>query len=80
VAPKLGFEVDTALREAEVTGLSSSVNLVYELPSLGRVTPYVAGGVGVSSTARSISSHWARSGEEDNLHRQCRWRRQDADR
>ena len=47
VAPKLGIEVDTALREAEVTGLSSSVNLVYDLPSLGRVTPYVAGGVGL---------------------------------
>ena len=43
----LSVEVDTALREAEVTGLTSSVSLLYDLPSIGRVTPYVAGGIGV---------------------------------
>ena len=46
VAPKLSVEVETALREAEVTGLTSSVNLLYDLPSIGRVRPYVVGGVG----------------------------------
>lgn len=46
VAPKLSVEVETALREAEVTGLTSSISLLYDLPSIGRVTPYVAGGVG----------------------------------
>ena len=47
VAPKLSIELDTALRKAEVTGLSSSVSLLFDLPSIGRVTPYVAGGVGL---------------------------------
>ncbi len=46
LAPKLSIELDTALRQAEVTGLSSSVSLLYDLPSIGRVTPYVAGGAG----------------------------------
>ena len=46
IASKLSIEVETAVRQAEVTGLSSSVSLLYDLPSIGRVTPYVAGGAG----------------------------------
>ena len=46
IASKLSIEVETSVRQAEVTGLSSSVSLLYDLPSIGRVTPYVAGGAG----------------------------------
>ena len=46
IASKLSIEVETAVRQAEVTGLSSSVSLLYDLPSIGRVTSYLAGGVG----------------------------------
>ena len=56
VAPKLSIEVDTALRQAEVTGLSSSVSLIYDLPSIGRATPYVAGGVGVEQYGTVVQS------------------------
>ena len=47
VASKLSIELETALRESEVTGLLTNVSLIYDLPSIGRVTPYVAGGVGL---------------------------------
>jgi opacity protein-like surface antigen len=56
VAPKLSIELDTALREAEVTGLNSSVSLVYDLPSIGRLTPYVAGGVGFEQYGAVVES------------------------
>ena len=56
LAPKLSIELDTALRKAEVTGLSSSVSLLFDLPSIGRVTPYVAGGVGVEQYGTVLES------------------------
>jgi hypothetical protein len=41
------LELDTALRHAEINGLTTSVSVLYDLPSLGRATPYLAAGVGL---------------------------------
>ena len=56
VAPRLNIEVDTALQKTEVTGLSSSVSLLYDLPSIGRVTPYIAGGAGIEEYGTVVQS------------------------
>jgi hypothetical protein len=40
-------ELETAYRRSQAASLSSSVNLLYDLPSVGRVTPYVAAGIGL---------------------------------
>ena len=56
VAPRLNIEVDTALQKTEVTGLSSSVSLLYDLPSIGRVTPYIAGGAGIEQYGTVVES------------------------
>jgi hypothetical protein len=61
VAPKLSVELETAFREAEVTGLTSSVSLLYDLPSLGRVNrtwlvASVSSSTGASSTLHSRDS------------------------
>jgi opacity protein-like surface antigen len=34
--------------------ISSSLNLIYELPAVGRVRPYAAGGVGLEETVTAI--------------------------
>jgi hypothetical protein len=47
LAANFSVELDTGHRRAEVNGLSSSVSLLYDLPRMGRLIPYVAGGVGV---------------------------------
>lgn len=46
----LGLEVDVAYRRGEggVHALSSHTGLLYYLPRLGRSTPYVVGGIGLS--------------------------------
>lgn len=47
VGAKFSIEIDTGQRRAELNGLSASVNLLYDLPRMGLLIPYVAGGVGV---------------------------------
>ena len=44
---RISFEVDTGLRLAEMNALNVNAGLLYDLPRLGRVTPYVAGGIGL---------------------------------
>jgi hypothetical protein len=48
-------EVEIGYRRSEIDALSSSVNLIYALPRLGRVTPYVAGGVGLEKYATGLT-------------------------
>src|SRR5688572_29067439 len=50
VTSKLSVESEVAYRRGEgnIHALSSSVNLLYSLPRLGRATPYVVGGVGLA--------------------------------
>jgi hypothetical protein len=47
LASNLSAELETGYRHGEMHALSSHVSLLYDLPALGRVVPYVAGGVGV---------------------------------
>jgi opacity protein-like surface antigen len=47
-------EVEVGYRRSEIAAPSSSVNLIYALPRLGRVVPYVAGGVGLEKYATAI--------------------------
>ncbi len=43
----LSLEVDTSVRQAEITALNVSANLLYDVATVGRVTPYVAAGIGL---------------------------------
>lgn len=49
VTDDLSVEAEMGYRrgEGDINALSSSVSLLYSLPSLGRVTPYVAAGAGL---------------------------------
>jgi hypothetical protein len=47
IGANFSIELDTGQRRAELNGLSSSVSLLYDLPKVGRVIPYVAGGIGL---------------------------------
>ena len=40
-------ELETSYRRAEIAGLSTNLSLLFDLPRMGPVTPYVAGGVGL---------------------------------
>jgi hypothetical protein len=50
VTSTLSVETDVAYRRGEgnINALSSSVGLLYFLPRIGRTTPYVVGGIGLS--------------------------------
>ncbi len=43
----LSVELDTSFRRAEIAALNVSANLVYDVATAGRVTPYVAAGIGL---------------------------------
>ena len=45
--PTLSLETEVGYRRGEIGAVSSTVSLLYSLPKLGRVTPYLAGGVGL---------------------------------
>ena len=47
VGARAGIELETELRRAEITAVNVALSLVYDLPTIGRVTPYVAAGVGL---------------------------------
>lgn len=47
IGSRFGVELETELKRAEVTAVNVALSLVYDLPAIGRVTPYVAGGVGL---------------------------------
>ena len=44
----LSVEAEMGYRSEETQALSASINLLYNLPSMGRVTPYLAAGVGLA--------------------------------
>jgi opacity protein-like surface antigen len=54
VTDRLGLEVETELQRAEITAVNIALSLVYDLPTIGRVTPYVAGGIGLVRHAKPI--------------------------
>ncbi len=73
---RLGLELEMDYRRAEINALSSSVNLLYDLPRLGRALPYLVGGVGVEQygTALGTARGWVRHPNGARVHRECRWR------
>jgi opacity protein-like surface antigen len=58
VTSTLNVETDVAYRQAEgnIHAVSSSVSLLYSLPRVGRATPYLAGGVGLSQYGAPVFS------------------------
>jgi hypothetical protein len=50
----LEMEVGYRNRDGGLDTLSSSVNLIYDLPALGRVRPYLAAGVGLEETVTGL--------------------------
>jgi opacity protein-like surface antigen len=51
---RLGLELETELRRAEITAVNIALSLVYDLPAIGVVTPYVAAGIGLARHAKPI--------------------------
>ena len=58
VTSTLSIETDVAWRPGEggITALSSSTSLLYSLPRVGRATPYVVGGIGLSQYGAPVFS------------------------
>ena len=58
VTSTLSVETDVAYRRGEgrIHALSSSVSLLYSLPRVGKATPYLAGGVGLSQYGAPVFS------------------------
>jgi len=58
VTSTLSVETDVAYRRAEgnIPALSLSASLLYDLPRIGQSTPYVAGGIGLSTYGAPIFS------------------------
>ena len=58
VTSTLAVETDVAYRRGEggIHALSSSASLLYFLPRVGKSTPYLAGGVGLSQYGAPVSS------------------------
>ena len=51
LAGPLSIEADMSSRRSAVSPLSVNVGLLFDLPELARVTPYVAGGIGLDQYA-----------------------------
>jgi opacity protein-like surface antigen len=47
IGSRFGVELETELKRAEITAVNVALSLVYDLPTIGRVTPYVAAGAGL---------------------------------
>ena len=58
VTSTLSVETEVAYRrgEGDINALSSSASLLYSLPRVGQVTPYLAAGVGLSQYGAPVSS------------------------
>jgi opacity protein-like surface antigen len=55
-ATNLDVEAEVGYRRTDMNALGASVNLVYNLPPLGRMIPYVAGGAGLEQYETSIAA------------------------
>ena len=54
VGARLGVELETELKRAEITAVNIALSLVYDLPAIGPATPYVAAGVGLERFGKAI--------------------------
>jgi hypothetical protein len=51
-----GLELETGQRHAERHALTSNLSLVFDLPAMGRVTPYLAAGIGLDQHGYALST------------------------
>jgi hypothetical protein len=51
---RLGLELESDVRQDAITAAAIALSLVYDLPAIGRVTPYVAASVGLQQHAKPI--------------------------
>ena len=51
LTPRLGLEAETGYRRGEIGALSAHVSLLYDLPRVGNLTPYLATGIGIEEFA-----------------------------
>ena len=56
----LSVELESSIRRAQVAPFSANVSLLFDFPQLGRVTPYVATGIGLD---QNVSARQAPSGQ-----------------
>jgi opacity protein-like surface antigen len=54
IGTRLGVELETELKRAEITAVDVALSLVYDLPAIGPATPYVAAGVGLARFGKAI--------------------------
>lgn len=54
VGSRFGVELETELKRAEITAVNVALSLVYDLPTIGPVTPYVAAGVGLERFGKAF--------------------------
>jgi hypothetical protein len=54
IAPRLGVELESEVRWAELTAVNTHAGVVYDLLTIGRVTPYAAGGIGLERFGYAI--------------------------
>jgi hypothetical protein len=54
IGSRFALELETELKHAEVTAVNVALSLVYDLPAMGQVTPYVAGGVGLERFGKAF--------------------------
>ena len=54
IGSRFGVELETEVKRAQITAMYVALSLVYDLPAIGRVTPYVAGGVGLERFAKAF--------------------------
>jgi opacity protein-like surface antigen len=53
---RFSFEFEAAFRQAEINAPTTSVSLLYDLPTFGRATPYVAAGVGLEQVGTAVGT------------------------
>ena len=54
IGSRFGVELETELKRAEVTAVNIALSLVYDLPAIGPVTPYVAAGIGLERFGKAF--------------------------
>jgi len=52
----LSVELETSVRRAQVAPFSANVSLLFDLPGVGRVTPYVATGIGLDQYVTALQA------------------------
>jgi hypothetical protein len=56
IGSSFSIEFDAGYRRSEIAAWYSNVNLLFDLPSIGRVTPYLATGIGLDQYGFAVTS------------------------